>query len=532
MQTQRWTPSPDCDSADLPLGSTTPRIWTPPLITGEPGECGCGCALTAATSYGFGVIEFAEEVLCEPLDPWERWAAVHIGELLPDGRPRFRRLLLLVARQAGKTHLLKVFALYWLFVEQQNLIVGMSTNLDYAREAWEKVVEAAETIPALAALVPANGVRRSNGEQHLATSDRCRYKIAASNRRGGRSLSIDRLISDELREQQTWEAYNASYPALNARPYGQAIFISNQGDDSSVVLNSLRDAAMIFINAGVGDWRLGLMEWSAPEGCEVDDPYALAQANPNVGRRMDWDTILGPAAQAKLNGGDEEAGFRTEVLCQRVRRLNPAINSGRWHALGPTDDRPAVSLEGSLRKRLAIAWDVTPDGMHATAYAAAVAPDGTVILDGVKAWAGSAATRQLRDELPALVARIKPLVVGWLPDGPAAAVAADLAAPKRGARSHWPPYGVKVEAIRADRPAVCMGFAELVNVGGLLHSGDPLLSTQVEQAGKGQRGDAWVFVRPQDGWVDALYAAAAAVHLARTLPQSLTVDEVITVPRL
>ncbi len=522
------TPSPDCGPSALPLGSTLPRQFTPPLVTGVPGPCGCGCALTPSTSYGFAVEAFAEEVLCEPLDPWQRWAAIHGGELLADGRPRFRRLLILVSRQNGKTHLLKVLALFWLFVEQHKLVVGMSTNLDYARESWEKAVESAETVEALSVLVPSNGVRRANGEQCLTTSDRCRYKIAASNRRGGRSLSIDRLISDELREQASWEAYNAAYPAMNARPFGQAFFISNQGDDTSLVLNSLRDDALAFIAHGDGDRRLGLMEWSGPDGCDLDDPDALAAANPNVGRRIDWDTLLGPARQARLKGGEEEAGFRTEVLCQRVRRMTPALDAVRWAALGPTPEHPAQPLD-ALRDRLALAWDVAPDGLHATVYAAAVDAEGMVRLDGVKAWTGPSATKDLRAQLPGLVARIRPRVVGWLPSGPGASVAASLA--ERGTRSPWPPAGVKVEAIRAEVTQVCMGFADLVRTGELRHSGDPLLTAQVGTAEKGRRGDAWVFIRPRDGWVDALYAASAAAHLARTLPAGVGRPRIITARR-
>ncbi|MBB4682954.1 hypothetical protein [Amycolatopsis jiangsuensis] len=54
--------------------------------------------LAGETSYGFDVEEFARDTLRRPLDPWQRWAAIHGGELLPDGRPRFR-ILLLIARQ-------------------------------------------------------------------------------------------------------------------------------------------------------------------------------------------------------------------------------------------------------------------------------------------------------------------------------------------------------------------------------------------------------------------------------------------------
>jgi hypothetical protein len=514
---------------DLPLGNTLPRLYTPPLVTGPAGPCGCACALTPATSYGFDVVDFARDVIGEPLDPWQRWAAIHGGELLLDGRPRFRRLLLLVARQNGKTHLLKVLTMFWLFAERWPLTLGMSTNLDYAKEAWEKVVETAEGNDVLSRMIPPNGVRRTNGEQTFRTSERCRYKIAASNRRGGRSLSIDRLVSDELREHNSWDSYNAAYPAMNARPRGQAWFLSNAGDDTSIVLNSLRKDALTYVRTGIGDPRLGILEWSAPQGCELDDPAAIAAANPNVGRRCDWDTLLGPARAAKEDGGAKEAGFRTENLCQRIKTMEPlAIDLDKWIAAGPPR-QPIITLDGPLRKRVALAWDLSPDGLHATLYAAAY-DAGVVHLDVVKAWTGTRASSCLRAELPVLTAAIKPNVVGWLPAGPGAAVGADLA-DRKNVRSPWPPRGVRVEAIKAETTQVCMGFAELVRTDGIHHNGDPLLTAQISSAIRGRRGDAWVFVRPQDGYVDALYAAAAAAHLARVQPAPLQTEKVISVPR-
>src|SRR5690606_13004587 len=265
------------------------------------------------------------------------------GELLEDGRPRFRTVLMVVARQNGKTHLLRTLALYWAFVERWPLTLGMSTNLEYAAEAWQAAVDKAQSTPALAELIPANGVRLVNGQQQLRTVDGARYKIAASNRRGGRSLSIDRLVIDELREHHDWSAWAAATPAMNARPYAQAFCITNQGDDRSVVLDSLRDAALRFLETGEGDsrlglfgWaaatpamnarpyaqafcitnqgddrsvvldslrdaalrfletgegdsRLGLFEWSAAEDADPADPEAWAAANPNLGRRIDVD---------------------------------------------------------------------------------------------------------------------------------------------------------------------------------------------------------------------------------------------------
>jgi hypothetical protein len=476
------------------LGSTEPRLWTPPLRNlSEPDA-----------SYGPQVVEFAREVLGEPLDPWQEWLVLHAGELLHDGRPRFRRVLVLVARQNGKTFLLRTLALYWLFVECQHLVVGTSTNLDYARESWDSAVQAVEGSEALSALVPRNGIRRANGEQCLTTSDRCRYKIAASNRQGGRSLTIDRLISDELREQHDWSAYNAAYNAMNARPSAQAWFISNQGDDRAVVLDSLRNGALTYLDKGEGDERLGLFEWSARDGISVVDPDGWAAANPNLGLRLDADTIRGTARLAEINGGAEEAGVRTEVLCQRVRKLNAAVDPVAWDRcldVGTMDD---------LRGRLGLCLDVSPDGLHATLAVAALLEDDRTRVEIVRAWTGTDCADNLLQELPGLTTRIRPQAVAWFPTGPAAALAAGL--------RKSPPLAKLLKEIKADSASVCMGLAQQVMAGQVAHSGDALLDDHIRGAERLRTGDRWVFSRRGSGHVDAAYAAAGAVHLVRTMP--------------
>lgn len=386
-------------------------------------------------------------------------------------------------------------------------MLGTSTNLDYARESWDKAVALAESTPYLAEEIPRGGVRRANGEQTLSTVWGGRYKIAASNRKGGRSLTIDRLVMDELREHHDWTAYSAAVPATNAVNDAQCFFITNQGDDRSVVLTSLRDQAIATIEGEDGDQRLGLFEWSAPDGAEPDDIEALAAANPNLGRRISIDSLMGDAKRAKLAGGEQLSTFLTEVQCRRVSLLNPAIDERAW---GECVD---VGTMDALRERVALCLDVSLDGMHASLYAAALQDDGRVRVEPVQAWEGPDCTQHLRLELPGLVARVKPRVVGWFPNGPAASIAADMAE-----RDGWPPEGLEVEALRSDAQAVCMGFAEQVLNLRIAHSNDPLLNAHVLAAEKRVQGDGWRFARRGAGHVDAVYAAAGATHLARTLP--------------
>jgi phage terminase large subunit-like protein len=106
------------------IGRETPRIFTPPL---RP--------LTPETSWGFSVIEFATDMLGVDLMPWQQWLLIHALERNPDGTPRFRTVLVLVARQNGKSTLLQVLSLYMLFVAQVTLVLGTAQDLDTAEDS-------------------------------------------------------------------------------------------------------------------------------------------------------------------------------------------------------------------------------------------------------------------------------------------------------------------------------------------------------------------------------------------------------------
>lgn len=457
------------------VGRRDPRLSTQPLRR-----------LTPRTSRGYEVIAFARDVLGEPLLPWQEQAVIRGLELLPGGRYRFRTVLILVARQQGKTHLLRVVALWRMFVDGAQLVLSVAQSLDIAREAWAAGCATAKATPALAGEV--DNVRYANGEQCLTLSTGARWRIGAASRSAGRGLSVDLLVLDELREHRSWDAWAALSKTTTARPDGQTWAISNAGDDESVVLNHLRDAAL----AG-GDDALGIFEWSAPDGCDLDDRHAWAQANPGLGH-----TVTEAALLASL-GTDPPAVFRTEVLCQRVDALDAAISPEAWRACGD----PAGSLD-ALRDRVVVCLDVAPDLTHASLVAAALLDDGRVRLDTVAAWTSTA---DLRAELPDLLKRVRPRAVGWFPGGPAAALAADL----RGLRT-----GQELKA--AEVPAICQGLAEQVAARRVVHSDDPLLSAQAVGSSRLQTGDGWRFARRGAGNVDAVYAAAGAVHLARTHP--------------
>lgn len=480
-------------------GIKTPRLFTPPLVE-----------LTPATSYGFAVITYARDILETPLDPWEEEAVIRAGELLPDGRPRFRIVLILVARQNGKTTLARVLTLWWLFKAKAAVVLGLANTLTYAKLQWQKVVDIAQTNQTLALQLADKPVRKAISEECLTTAAGCEYRIAAANRNAGRSLTVHRLVADELREHRNWEAWNAATYAMNAVPDAQAVCITNQGDDTGVVLDSLRAQALEYIETGQGNPRLGLIEWSSPDGADPCDLAALALANPNLGIRIDPDALLGAAIGAKAAGGKELAGFRTEVMCMRVRLLDPAIDPDCWEACATKEPLDLAQHRG----RVALCLDISMAGDHATLVAAAVV-DKLVHVEVVGAWSGYGCTRLVRQQLPERVAKVRPRQLGWLPSGPAAALTADLTESRvRG----WPPRGTELVEIRGEVTAVCMGLADLVRVKGASQPDDPMLNSHVASAQKLPRGDAYAFRRMGVDAIDGAYALAGAVHLARMLP--------------
>jgi hypothetical protein len=460
------------------VGRPDPRLGT------EPAR-----RLTRATTKGYELCDFAEHVLGEPLLPWQRTLALRGLEVDRGGGARFRTVVATCGRQSGKTSFARALALWKLYMDGGRLVVGAAQDLSVARETWRAGVAMVQSVPDLAAEVAR--VSRTNGDEHLELSGNRRWKITAANRSAGRGLSADLVLMDEAREQRSWDAWSALSKTTFARADGQVWVISTAGDAGSVVLRHLRDAGL----AGT-DPSICVLEWSAPDGAELDDRQAWAQACPGIGH------TVSEAAVRSAMGTDPPEVFRCEVLNLWVDALGDvAVPADAWAAC--TDH--AMSLDG-LRDRVALCVDVSPDLQHATLAAAAVGTDGRVRVEVVAAWSGPDATAQMRADLPGWVERVRPRVKAWMPSGPTAALAPDLDAAK------W----TRIQA--GDVSAACQAFAEQVTARRLLHADDGLLSGHVLGAKRWAQGDGWRLVRRGVGHVDAAYAAAGAVHLARTLP--------------
>lgn len=276
-------------------------------------------------------------------------------ELNLDGTFRFRTVVILVGRQNGKTLLMQVVSLWRMYVDGIALVLGTAQRLDIAEEAWESTVELAQSVPELATEV--KHVDRTNGKKALRLKTGERYRVAPASRRGGRGLSGDLVLLDELREHQNWEAWASVTKTTLARQYAQVVAMSNAGDGKSVVLFHLRQRALAAIAANDQDTSLGMFEWSAPEDAAVDDRQAWAMANPSLGH-----TITEAAIANALETDDEDI-FRTEVLCQWVTSvINPTIPPDDWE--------DCFSADSHIAGAVTLAVDINPTRTRAAISAA------------------------------------------------------------------------------------------------------------------------------------------------------------------
>lgn len=506
---------PERSSGGL-LGSEIPRVFTPPLRD-----------LTPESSLGFAVIEFAESVLEIDLRPWQRWLLVHALELRADGRFRFRTVVVLVARQNGKSTLSQVLSLFHLYVLGTTLVIGTAQDLDLAKEVWQGVVEMIDDIPELAELKKHS--RTTNGQIELALESGERYKVKAANRRAGRGLSGDLILLDELREHQSWDAWGAITKTTMARANAQVWALSNAGDATSIVLRHLREMAHAALGDPDGivaakslgqvdefadadqdeeleaDPSLGLFEWSAPPTCSTRDRDGWRWANPSLG--------YGGLEEANLvaaESTDPEWVFRTECLCQWTDgTLEGPFPPAVWEN---SKDSGSRVPDGA---RIGACVDVSWDRSHAYVAVSAIRADGLVHGEVIEARRG---TEWVVPYLTAVAPNSRPrheqfaLGVAVQTNGaPASSLYDELLA-----------AGVKVVEWRG--PDLSRGtglFYDLVVQNRFRHRGQSPLDIAASTAVTKPLGDAYVWDRrksPAD--VAPLVAVTGAVWLAGPKPPS------------
>jgi len=290
------------------LGNTTPRLETTPHPTN----------LTRVIELG----HLADQIEM-PLLEWQKYFLNEALKVDDQNNFVYRQALLIVARQNGKTHLLRMRILAGLYLFDEELQVATAQNRDLSLETFRKVIDVIDNYDWLRKKV--KHITRANGREEIQLKNGCRYKIIAPNSSGARGLSADVTYIDEIRQHKTFDAYAALQFTTQTKRNSQSFYVSNAGDHSSVVLNALRQRALDKIETK-SDEPLVFMEWSAKPDRKLNDVEGWQEANPALGRTITYESI-----KAGLNAPPEI--FQTEVLSQWVETMNSAFPAGLFNQL-------------------------------------------------------------------------------------------------------------------------------------------------------------------------------------------------------
>jgi len=345
-------------------GSTKPRIQNAPLK--GPSR------IDEVKKFLEGLKENGEPMT---LLPWQEYVLEDMLKVDKDGMFRRKSLLLLIARQNGKTHLARVRILAGLFVFGERNIVAMSSNRNMALDTFNKVVDIIEQNDSLMAQV--KQIRVANGQESIELLTGAKYEIVAATRDGSRGKTADLLFIDELREISE-EAFTAAKPVTRARKNSQVLMTSNAGDAFSSVLNTLRQRAIDHPPSS-----LGYYEYSADEFAKIHDKDGWYQANPALGYLIDEETIEEAIATSSVEA------TRTEVLCSWVSALK---SPWPYHAF---EDLTVQDLVIAPGPKTVFAIDISVNKRNGSLVAGQIRDDGKIAVGVIAQFESQVAVDEL-----------------------------------------------------------------------------------------------------------------------------------------
>lgn len=348
------------------LGHSKPRLHSP--NRSEPSRVG-------------ELVELADAIGL-PLLPWQTEVATEALRIGGDGLWLRKLCGLTVARQNGKSHLMRMIILGHLFLWESERIVSMAQNRSLALDHFKETVSIIEGVPWLRSRVAR--VVKTNGQEALELRPEpgkprgASWSLVAATQESPRGQTADLLWVDELREISE-PAWTAARPMTRARKRSQIWVTSNAGDRHSTVLNTLRAAGLQSQDPALGWW-----EWSADPALPVTDQLAWAQANPALGHLIPPETI-----ELELQTEKPEA-IMTEILCRWVDNIESAWTPGSWDSC---EDRQLQLAPG---RPTWLAVDVSPDRRRADLVAGQLLDDGRIAVGLVDSWVSDAAVDELK----------------------------------------------------------------------------------------------------------------------------------------
>ncbi len=287
--------------------------------------------------------------------PWQQMVADVANELLPDGTPAFREVIVTVPRQSGKTTLTLSQSVERCTMRDrpQHVAYTAQTGSDARKKLLNDQVPILEGSPLWKQV---RRVARANDNAGVVFKNGSRIDVLASNASAGHGRVLDLGHVDEAFDDIDDRREQAMLPAMITKPDAQLWVVSTQGTDASVYLNRKielgRAAALEGRTSGIC-----FFEWGVPEEADIHDPSSWWLGMPALGHTQSIEAI----SHAKQTMTEGE--FRRAFGNQRTRSNERAIPETTWRVACRADVAPVG--------RLSFAVDVAPDRDWASIAAAA-----------------------------------------------------------------------------------------------------------------------------------------------------------------
>ena len=459
-------------SLSAPAAPVAPPKYATRPTPGAPHEAD-GVALVAA-------------LLGKPLMPWQHQVLRVATERLPDGsRYKYRRVVVTVPRQAGKTTLLAALYVYRVLTRPSSRVWMTAQTGKDATARWNdlrKLVGASPLEPYTATRLSAGSARLDfpRSDSHIspfAPTPESLHGYTFDN------AAIDEAFAFNL--DQGRDLLGAIDPAMLTLPDHQTWITSTAGGPESTWLRSL-------VEHGRTATSVAYFEWAGDLG---DDPMSLDayRFHPAVGHTVTLEDVRDLAIE--LPPAERDRAFRNLWTDSVGEPLLPIVELRSCYQRvtpPPTD--------GSVP--IAIGFDVDADGTHAAIYTAWLA-GGRVYASQLAARDGMAwLVEELRSALEAAGTAAE-LVTP--PDGPSLETVAEL-----------DKLGIPVKVLAARTYATATGsLHRAIRRGELPIDGpDHDLEAAINGAATRPMGDSWVVSRSRStNHVAAWGALAAAKHV-------------------
>ena len=230
--------------------------------------------------------------------PWQTDFLMRLfGWRAPDGKRRFKRAYLEVAKKNGKTTLLSALALLLLIADGEGApeVYVLAVDRDQASILFDESARMVRSSPEFASRLELVDSRKRILDP--VANGRITAGSAEVSQKDGVSASC--VIFDELHRQKTRAMWDVFEYAGASREQPLKISITTAGEDTEGVWHEQREYSEK-VNAGVipDITHLGVV-YRALEEDDIDDPRTWAKANPSLGHTISIDDFRRELAEAK-----------------------------------------------------------------------------------------------------------------------------------------------------------------------------------------------------------------------------------------